>query len=578
MHQFDVLSAMGLYIVTATVFALAAKHLRQPLILAYLAAGIFLGSNLGLGLVEDQETIESISEIGLILLLFIIGLEIDLKKLLASGRIIIVSGVSQFILSVALGLGFALLAGFIMGAGRFDALYLAVALSLSSTMIVVKLLYDKFELATLPGRITLGILVFQDIWAIAFLAVQPNLHNPELLLLALSLGEGALLVGVSLAFSRYVLPKVFASVATRPELVLTLAISWCFLVSGAAGYLGLSREMGALIAGVSLSTFPYNVDVIAKVTSIRDFFVILFFVGLGMLIPRPDAELLLLAALTTAALVVIRFVTVFPVLFGMSRDLRSSLVPCINLSQISEFSLVIVALGLSMGHVDQRLMSLVVISFAITSVLSTYAIQYSHQVQKGLAWAARLLGLRDMGESRECRPEAAGKNIVFLGFYRETSSIFEELERLGREAGRPGILNEVQVVDFNILVHTELKRRGVACVYGDLANLDTLHHARLSQARVVVSSIQDVLLLGTSNARLLRVAKRLCPNAQVLVTAETIPDALKLYEQGADFVFLPRMHSAQHAAQVILAGLNGDMAAQGEEELRMLRERREVLP
>lgn len=578
MHEFDVLSAIGLYIVTATVFAVIAKFLRQPLILAYLAAGVFLGGNLGLGLVQDPEIIKAIAEIGLILLLFIIGLEIDLKKLLASGRIIIVSGIFPFVLSVVLGLGLALGLGFALGGGCFDALYLAVALSLSSTMIVVKLLYDKFELATLPGRITLGILVFQDIWAIAFLAVQPNLDNPELLQLALSLGEGVLLVGVSLAASRYLLPRVFASVATRPELVLILAISWCFLISEVAGFLGLSREMGALIAGVSLSTFPYNVDVIAKVTSIRDFFVILFFVGLGMLIPKPDAELLLLAAVTTAALVLIRFVTIFPVLFGMSRDLRVSLVPCINLSQVSEFSLVILVLGLSMGHVDQRLMSLMVVSFALTSVLSTYAIHYSHQLQKILARAVRFLGLRDMGDSQDCSAENNGKSIVFLGFYRETSSIFEELERLGRDAGRPDMNSDVLVVDFNIRVCTELKQRGVACTYGDLANMDTLHHAQLSGAKVVVSSIQDLLLLGTSNFRLLKVSRRLCPRAQVLLTAETIPEALKLYEQGADFVFLPRLHSAQHAAQIILAGLNGGMTDLGRAEARELQERREVLP
>ncbi len=578
MHEFDVLSAIGLYIITATVFAVIAKYLRQPLILAYLAAGVFLGGNLGLGLVQDQEIIKAIAEIGLILLLFIIGLEIDLKKLLASGRIIIVSGVFPFVLSVVLALGLALGLGFALGGGRFDALYLAVALSLSSTMIVVKLLYDKFELATLPGRITLGILVFQDIWAIAFLAVQPNLDNPELLQLALSLGEGALLVGVSLAASRYLLPRVFASVSTRPELVLILAVSWCFLISNAAGVLGLSREMGALIAGVSLSTFPYNVDVIAKVTSIRDFFVILFFVGLGMLIPKPDAELLLLAAMTTVGLILIRFVTIFPVLFGMSRDLRVSLVPCINLSQVSEFSLVILVLGLSMGHVDQRLMSLMVVCFALTSVLSTYAIQYSHQLQEILARAVRFLGLRDVGDSQECSAENNGKSIVFLGFYRETSSIFEELERLGRDAGRPDILSDVLVVDFNIRVYTELKQRGVACTYGDLANMDTLHHAQLFGAKVVVSSIQDLLLLGTSNLRLLKVSRRLCPQAQILLTAETIPEALKLYAHGADFVFLPRLHSAQYAAQVILAGLNSGMTDLGRAEARELQERREVLP
>ncbi len=578
MNEINVVTGIGLYIITGGVFALVANLLRQPLILAYLAAGVVLGANLGLGLLECQHTIETIADIGLILLLFVIGLEIDLKKLLASGRIIIAAGVSQFLFCVALALSFALLAGFTLGDGRFDALYLAVALSLSSTMIVVKLLYDKFEMTTLPGQITLGILVFQDIWAIVFLALVPNLSNPALGVLAWSLTEGVLLVAVSLAASRYILPWVFASAANKPELVLVLAIAWCFLVSGVAEALGLSMEMGALIAGVSLSTFPYNVDVIAKVTSVRDFFVILFFVGLGMLIPVPDAELLLMALAASAVLVFIRFATIFPVLFGMTRSLRTSLIPCVNLSQISEFSLVILALGLGMGHVDQRLLSLVILVFALTSVLSTYAIQYSHQVQGVLARALRALGLRDLQDEQAPLKDVAQTDIVFLGFTLATSSVLEELVKAAPAAGIPNIQDRVLVMDANISIHGLLKKRGVACVYGDITNMDTLSHADFSQAKTLISTTPDTLLHGTTNLRLLRALKRLYPRAQVMQAAATIPGALKLYDKGADYVFLPRLHSARQAALAVLAGLNGDMAAHGADEARELRERHEVLP
>lgn len=578
MIEINIVTGTGLYIITGGLFALAANALRQPLILAYLAAGVFLGANLGLGLLECQHTIETIADIGLILLLFVIGLEVDLKKLLASGRIIITAGVSQFLLCVTMALGFALLAGFALGSGSFDALYLAVALSLSSTMIVVKLLYDKFEMTTLPGQITLGILVFQDIWAIAFLALMPNLANPAPGVLAWSLTEGVLLVAVSLAASRYILPKVFASAASKPELVLALAIAWCFLVSGVAELLGLSMEMGALIAGVSLSTFPYNVDVIAKVTSIRDFFVILFFVSLGMMIPVPDGELLTTALAATAALVFIRFATIFPVLFGMTRSMRTSLIPCINLSQISEFSLVILTLGLGMGHVDQRLLSLVIIVFAITSVGSTYAIQYSYRVQSVLSRTLRALGLKDIQDEQELPRDANQKDIVFLGFYPLTSSILEELVRAAPAAGIPHVLDRALVMDCNIAVHAHLKKHGVTCVYGDLANMDTLNHADFSQAKTVVSTGTDTMLHATSNIRLLQTLKRFCPNSQKMLAAGTIPGALKLYEKGADFVYLPRLHSARQVAQAILAGLNGDMAAHGAEEVRELRERREILP
>jgi Kef-type K+ transport system membrane component KefB len=176
--HYSLLSNIGLVFVIATVFAFVAKFLKQPLILAYLLAGIVIGPEFGLGLVKDKEAIELISEIGLILLLFMIGLEIDLKKLWNAGPALLVTGISQFLLCVALGIGLAFLLGITPASGNFDWLYLAVTLALSSTLIVVKLLYDKFELTTLPGRITLGVLVCQDIWAIAFLALQPSLYDP----------------------------------------------------------------------------------------------------------------------------------------------------------------------------------------------------------------------------------------------------------------------------------------------------------------------------------------------------------------------------------------------------------------
>jgi Kef-type K+ transport system membrane component KefB len=239
---------------------------------------------------------------------------------------------------------------------------------------------DKFELNTLPGRITLGILVFQDVWAIIVLALQPNLLQPELVPLATSFFKGAVLVVASLLTSRYLLPPLFRSIAKLPELMLVAALAWCFLICAGADYTGLSREMGALIAGIALSTSPYNLDIVAKITSIRDFFVTLFFVALGLRIPMPTFGILMAAAASSLFLVASRFLTVFPVLYFMGYGHRVSLLPAINLSQISEFSLVIGSLGLAAGHIDNRVMSLIIFIFALTSTVSTYMIHYSHSL------------------------------------------------------------------------------------------------------------------------------------------------------------------------------------------------------
>lgn len=578
MEPLDLLSNIGLAFTVATVFAFIAKMLKQPLLLAYLLAGVVIGPELGFAWVRDREAIELISEIGLVLLLFIIGLEIDLKKLLGAGKPIIVAGIMQFLLCAALGFGFAWVLGMALGGGRFDAIYLGVALALSSTLIVVKLLYDKFEITTLPGRITLGVLVFQDVWAILFLALQPNLHDPRLEIFFSSLVTGVGLVFVALGLSRYVLPHLFSFVAKIPELMLTTALAWCFLVSGAAALLGLSRETGALIAGVSMSTFPYNVDVIAKVTNIRDFFVTLFFVALGMKIPQPSFAILGQALAMSAFLMASRFVSVFPVLYALGNGLRASLIPSINLCNMSEFSLVIASLGLSLKHIAPELVASLTFVFAITSVLSTYLIMYNHEIQGWIAAGLGRFGFKEFGPPEEKEEKVEQENrIVFLGFFREASSILQELELLAKDARAKAALRQVLVIDFNPVVLEELGRRGIRCMYGDVSNMDTLHHANIESARVVLSTLSDGVLRGTTNSRILQQARHGCPQAQVLVAADTVEGALALYEEGADFVYLSRLYSARYMSDLIGHALQNGFQKIREDQLRKLKRRREVL-
>jgi Kef-type K+ transport system membrane component KefB len=276
---------IAISIIAAWILAVLSQVLRQPVLLAYLVAGFIIGPH-GFQWITNIQNIETISEIGLSLLLFMIGLEIDLKKMLSAGRVIMLTAAAQILGCVLLGW---IVFGLIGPAeNRLEALYLGVAAAMSSTVIIVKILYDKRELETLAGRVTLGVLVLQDIATILFLAIQPNLKNPAVGLLALAMGKVILLVAVAFLASRFVLPPVFKLVARLPELVLVGALAWCLALAGFAGWLGLSTAMGALIAGVMVSTFPYTLDVVAKVTSIRDFFVTLFFVGLGMEIPMPS--------------------------------------------------------------------------------------------------------------------------------------------------------------------------------------------------------------------------------------------------------------------------------------------------
>lgn len=574
-------TSVGISIIAATVLAFLAHFFKQPLLLAYLAAGALIGPLIGFGWVDNQTDIETISHIGLILLLFLIGLEIDIKKLADSGPSLISAGAGQFLINTLISLGFFSLAGFYFLGGTYDLLYLAVCTSLSSTAIAVKLLYSKFELDTLAGRLTLGVLVFQDIWAILVLGIQPDLANPNLLAILASLLKGVLLVVIALAASKYLLPVLFKRIGKNPEMILVASLGWCFSLCGLSVQLGMSAEMGALIAGVSISTFPYNLDVIAKVINIRDFFVTLFFVALGMQIPNPAEQpaLLGMAFITAGFLVASRFLSVYPVLYLFKNGHRVSLLTSLNLAQLSEFSLVIASLGFAAGHISRELLTLIMFTFVITSVGSTYLIQWNQKVQAVLAKGLLAAGLKDAGTTAsESDPdeENTGKDVALLGFFRVASSLIREI----MDDPSSELKDKVVVVDFNPEVHNTLHSLGIKAIYGDISHLDTLHHAGIHEAKLVISTIPDNILVGTDNLKMIRAIRSLCPHARIIVTAESAPRALKMYQEGADYVFLPRILAAEHLKSrmdLMTSGSEPDITALRENEIARLSGRQEII-
>jgi len=575
----DLLSSIGICVGAAALIAAVTWRFKQPLIIAYLATGVIIGPNIGLKLITNQESIQTVAEIGLILLLFVIGLEIDLKKMASGGAAVLLTGALQVPICIALGLGFFYVLGVQNAPHNYELLYLAACMSLSSTLVVVKILNDKFELDTLPGRITLGVLVIQDLWAVGMLAVQPNILNPNLVPLLGSLWRGALLVVGGFALSKYVLPYLFRMVAKAPELVLVSALGWCFFLAGAASLIGLSREMGALIAGVSLSTFPYNVDVVAKAVSIRDFFVTLFFVALGMQITIPSLHVLEVA-LAASVFVIVSRVVVVPMLYALRLGLRTSIVPAINLAQVSEFSIVIASLGVTLGQIRQDVLTIVIVTFAVTSVVSTYMINFSHPIQKVLTAGFKALGLKDLDAAAlasQVGEEAPHQPVIFLGFFRDTSSILYEFEHEGTAEESREFIEKILVIDFNPAVMRELRRKNIKCVYGDIAHADTLRHAGVEHAQLVVSSITDDVLRGTSNMRLMNSVHTHAPNARVVLTSDHIPEALRFYEQGADFVFIPRLYSAAACARILRKGLAGGFEEVRSQAIEHLSKRQEVL-
>lgn len=575
MHE--LIRDITLCILFAWMLGLLAHFSRQPLILAYLIAGFCIGP-FGAGWVKSQESISVISELGLIFMLFMIGLEIDLKKIVRAGKVILFAAGGQLLGGCLLGVLFFVGIGLSLGGGQFDAVYLCVACALSSTVIIVKVLYEKRELDTLPGRITLGVLVLQDIFAILFLAVQPSLANLEISVILLSIGRVAVLVAAALLVSRYVLPRLFHQIARRPELILLGALAWCFLVAETAERLSLSREMGALIAGVSLSTFPYALDVTAKVTTLRDFFITLFFVALGMTIPVPGLSVIGLALMIAAFTVVSRLVTTFVPLYLMRQGLRASLLPALNLAQISEFSLVVIQTGVADHHIAFQTANAASFAFVVLAVLSTFVMTRSDEITRWAIGPLKRIGLRDLDhgnghgeEGHEGHGEA--RRIVILGFFRAASALLAEIERQA-----PVLLEQITVIDFNPNVYQTLLSRGLHVIYGDISSADTLLHAGVGKSEMIILSVPDALLKGASNEKLVRHVRTLNPTAMIIATADLLSDVDELYAAGASYVTVTRLSDAHELFTVIEAAQAGLLADKRAELDQRLGERREVLP
>jgi Kef-type K+ transport system membrane component KefB len=563
---------IGICVVMAGVFAIVFARIRIPEIAAFLGAGLVVGP-IGAGLVTDPANIETISELGLILLLFLIGLEIDFRKLLASGRILVVSGLLQYPLCVAFGFAFARLliwlgiGGELLTAGGYVPLYIGFVLAASSTLLVVKLFQQSFQLDTEVGRISLGLLIFQDIWAIVVIAIQPNFDSPEIGPILLSfLGIGMLGV-MAMLFARFIIPLGFKWVAKLPEIIFLGALSWCFivvfmgmnldtLIQAAFGlnlHLAVGAEMGALIAGAAIASLPYSTEIISKVGVVKDFLVTLFFVGLGMTIPKPDGfDVLLIAFLLALAAVLARYLLFFPLLFFAGLDRRNAMVASSRLAQISEFSLVIGFLGMQLGHISVDLNSAIIFAFVITALITPTLYRQADAIHEKLGALLERIGFREPSSTGVMEEESY--SLALLGFHRVASSLLHEL---GRKF--PGMLPNVLVVDFNVNLHPRIAALGAMVKYGDLSNSETLQHAGIDRARVIACTIPDDVLKGTTNRQIVAAARRVNPQAVIIANAIELQESRRLYEAGADYVFLQRIETARTVEQVIERALAGEI-------------------
>ncbi len=563
---------LGLCLLAAGLLAVLFEKLRIPLIAALLGAGVLLGPA-GLEAVQDRESIDTIASLGLTLLLFVIGLEINLRSLIASGKTLVVTGALQVPITAAAGFGaFLLIAltGWSLVDDTYAALYLGAACAFSSTLLVVKFLQQHLLIDSVSGRLSVGLLIFQDIWAIIFLALQPSFADPSVTPILLTFTGTAVVGLLATVVARTLLLRAFHTVARSPELVVTVALGWCFGVGlfganldrlaqeiGIQASISVSLEMGALIAGATIATSPYAYEVVSRVVHLRDFFVTLFFVGLGMSIPVPDgADVVLLALALAAVAVALRFLVFLPLLYVTGLDRRNSVAVSAKLAQVSEFCLVIGYLGARLGHVDEDQVSVIIFAFVVTALATPFLFHASDRLYRSLRGIMDAVGIRSRGGGTEAEDAEGPPRLVLLGFHRVASALLADLERLHAD-----LIPHTLVVDTGTQLHADIRRRGARVVYGDISSIEVLRHAGVGAAEVIVSTVPDELLKGTTNEQLVRSLRALAPSAVIIANCTRVSQAGALRIAGADHVFRAATEVALGVLPAVYAALNASLTS-----------------
>jgi len=529
-----ILFELGTILVIATFFAYIMQIIRQPLIPAYILTGVILGPILGF--VTNQEVISFMSEIGVAFLLFIVGLEINLKKLKQVGLIASLGGVIQVMAVFSIAFITSLMLGFF----ALESAYIAFAIAFSSTMVVVKLLSDRKELDTLHGKIIVGILLLQDVVAIIVLSVLVSFDQFSPLIFAVSLVKGVIVIAAAAVVAKYTFPPLISFAAKSQELLFISAVSISLLYAMVFSFFGFSIAVGAFIAGVSLANLPYSVEIIGKIKSLRDFFSILFFTSLGMNLIVPSLQSLIMPLIIMLFVVIIvkaaivMFITSF---FGYTS--RVSFLSGLSLAQISEFSLIMVAQGYLLGHVSQQLYSLVIVLAVITITLTTYLIKFEYPIYQKLKDRLALLDrLNENKHVLEYLPHEEMYEAIICGYDRIGDGLAKTFT---------GLKKKYLVIDYNPSLVKQLMKNKIPCVYGDIGDREILERIDFKHAKILISSLRTVM----DSKSLIKAAKSKNHRLVVMVTAMEVPDALDLYEAGADYVVLPNYLGGEHLSMLV---------------------------
>ncbi len=530
-HSSSIFLQLAVVLGLSAVIGYFVKLFKMPLLVAYLLAGVLL-SAVQLFDIHHSQALTFLPEIGIAFVLFFIGMELNLREVKALGKPILVAGLGQIIITSIAGYAISGLLGF----PQTESIFLGIGLSVSSTIVVIKLLIEKKDLTSLYGKLALGILLLEDLvsvfilmgltvgssfWGTGFQNAMP--------FVALMI-KGIGLFVLALILSNYILTRVFKAVADSSELLFISGIAWCFIFVAISLLLGFSVVIGAFLAGVALANSPFHVDLQGRMKPLRDFFVALFFVYLGtQVIFQNLMEVIpLMVAFTIFALVVKPIL--FALLLGIFGFRKHTIFQTgLNLSQISEFSLIIMVVGFKMGLVSQSSLTAMALTGVISIILSSLMISHSKRIYRILGPMMSFFEHDKFTHVIEKKKTTEIQDhIILIGAHRMGSQIATFLKR-----EKIPLL----VMDFNPKVVQDLIERGIHVLYGDAGDPEVLEMLNLNDAKMIISTATDM----EDNLILLSELKHRRADAIVVMRAASITDATILYKKGADYVILPEV-------------------------------------
>lgn len=518
----SIFSEISLLIVIATAISLVMRLIKQPLIIGHILTGILVGPAV-LHLINSPETIETFSSIGIALLLFIIGLGLNPAVIREIGKVAALGGIMEVVVTTAIGWSL----GILLGLDNVEAIFLGVALSFSSTIIILKLLSDRKEQSRLYGKIITGFLLIEDIlaaFALIFTTAQVGDGSSISQDLAILILKGAIITIPLLLIGNFVLPRLHKLIAGSQEFLFLFAIGWGFGSAALFEVVGFSLEIGALVAGVSLAALPYTQEISARLRPLRDFFIVVFFISLGARLSFGNLlEILPIIVVGCAVVIFVRPMIILTTMGLLGYTKRTSFKAAISMTQVSEFSLVFVILGADNNLVPDNLVSAITIIALFTIGLSTYLITYSDRLFSAMEETLSMFERRKTHFEQESHSHY---DLVLFGYQKgghEFINVFKSLKK-------PFV-----VIDYNPEVIDILEHRRIDYLYGDAMDFELLEEAGLDKAKLIVSTISD----HETNLFLVHLLEKVNPKAVLILHADNVEQAGQLYELGASYVVIP---------------------------------------